>query len=158
VTAVGIALLLVGRATRKDALLATALVLGVAGAWCFLLTYAGQFVLAEQRPIDGGQMRWFALDGHGVSGHAAATALLALPVRHVLLRRFRPLVRNLVAAALLVWAGVVAWSRVWMGMHHAWNVIAGLALGLWTGSGAVDAWREEVPNVRPEPKWRFLGG
>jgi membrane-associated phospholipid phosphatase len=142
VTLVGVGVFGVGRAMRRNALVDAAIVLGVAGCWCFVLVQLGQFVFAEQRPIEGGAMRFFELGGHGISGHAAATALLLLPARDVLLRGSRPLARRLATAALLVWVGIVAWSRVWMGMHHGWNVLAGLALGLWTSSAAVTAWRE----------------
>jgi membrane-associated phospholipid phosphatase len=82
-------------------------------------------------------MKLFALGGHGVSGHAAAAALLFWPVRDVLARGATPGVRRVVTAALVAWAVVVAWSRVWLGMHFVWNVMAGLAMGLFTGFVAV---------------------
>jgi membrane-associated phospholipid phosphatase len=148
VTLVGVGVFVVGYFLHKDALVDAAIVLGVAGCWCFVLVQLGQFVFAEQRPIEGGGMRFFGLGGHGISGHAAATALLLLPTRDVLLRGRRPLARHLATAALLVWVGIVAWSRVWMGMHHAWNVLAGLALGLWTSAAAVAAWRESERQGR----------
>lgn len=150
VTLVGLASFAAGRALRKDALAQAALVLGAAGCWCFALVELGRLALAEPRPIEGGAMRFFALDGHGVSGHAAATALLLLPARDVLLRGARPWVRVAASAVLVLWIGIVAWSRVWLGMHYAWNVLAGLVLGAWTSAAAVDAWRAlTAPGARP---------
>ena len=142
VAAAGLAALVIGRGLRRNTLVDAALVLCAAGGWCFLLTHAGQLALAQRRPIEGGEMRFFAPGGHGISGHAAATALLILPVRDILLGGARPLTRRLAAAALMAWAVVVGWSRVWMGMHYGWNVLAGLLLGLWTSAAAVAAWEE----------------
>jgi membrane-associated phospholipid phosphatase len=85
---------------------------------------------------------FFARGGHGISGHAAATALLVLPARDVLLRRGTPLIRCVTTVALLTWTAVVGWSRVWMGMHCAWSSLAGAALGFWASAAAVAAWRK----------------
>lgn len=78
-------------------------------------------------------MKLFAPGGHGVSGHAAAAALLFWPVRDVLARDASPRVRQVVAAALFAWAALVGWSRVWLGMHFVWNVELGLVIGFFTG-------------------------
>jgi membrane-associated phospholipid phosphatase len=142
----GLAVLLTGLLARKRALVDAAVVLGVAGIWCWILMKAGQLVLAERRPIDGGAMKLFALGGHGVSGHAAAAALLFSPVRDVLARGATPRVRYLVTAALLGWAALVGWSRVWLGMHFVWNVALGLAIGFFTGLVAT---RAAVVNPSP---------
>jgi membrane-associated phospholipid phosphatase len=144
VTTLGLSAFVLGRVLHKDALAQGALVMGVAGLWCFLLTNAGQLVLAEQRPIEGGAMRFFSFAGHGISGHASATALLVLPAHEVWLRRAAPLKRTLVTALLVGWVAIVCWSRVWLGMHHVWNVLAGLALASWTSAAAVSAWRRST--------------
>lgn len=141
VTALGVALFALGRWRRWSALVDAALVLAAAGAWCWLLLRVGQIVLAEQRPLDGGAMRWFARDGHGISGHAAAAALLFAPARDILARDAPPAVRRGIGAALLVWAALVGWSRMWLGMHFLWNVVLGLALGFVAGRAGVEAWR-----------------
>src|ERR1700677_2941645 len=57
VTLLVAAVLLLGRGLRRDAVVDTMIVFGIAGAWCWLFTRIGQTVLAEQRPIDGGAMR-----------------------------------------------------------------------------------------------------
>ena len=149
ILALGLAALVAGRARRRDALVDCALVLGAAGAWCWVLMRTGQLVLAEQRPAGGGEMRWFALDGHGVSGHAAVAALMLAPVRDVLARRLAMPVRRLVVAALVAWVAVVAWSRMWSGMHFLWNVVLGTAIGLVTGEAAVGAWRQLESDDEP---------
>jgi undecaprenyl-diphosphatase len=148
VTVLGLGALLFAYFTRDDELVQATLVLAVAGLWALLLVDAGQFVLAEQRPLEGGAMRFLAPGGHGVSGHAAATALLVLPVRDVWLRRATPLSRHVAAASLSVWAAVVGWSRVWLGMHFAWNVLAGVAIGFWASSSAVAVWRQSGARER----------
>jgi membrane-associated phospholipid phosphatase len=134
--------LLLGRALRRDTWVDALLVFGVAGAWCWIFTRTGQFVFAEQRPLDGGVMRWFAWDGHGVSGHASAAATLFFPMRDVLARRAAAPLRHLFAAVLLGWAVLVGWSRMRLGMHYLWNVEIGWALGFFSGHTAVVAWRE----------------
>jgi undecaprenyl-diphosphatase len=150
VTAMGVAALIVGRVRRKEELVQAAVVLAVAGFWAFLLVRVGQFALAERRPLDGGAMQFFAPGGHGVSGHAAAAALLVLPVHDVWLRGASPRSRRLAAVLLTAWAAIVGWSRVWMGMHFAWNVLAGFAIGFWASAGAVAAWRESKAGTRDD--------
>jgi membrane-associated phospholipid phosphatase len=144
VAALGVVALAAGTLLRKEDLTQAALVLGAAGLWAFLLVQVGQLVLAEQRPIEGGAMRFLALHGHGVSGHAAAAAVLILPVRDVWLCRASSRSRHLAFALLILWAAVVGWSRVWLGMHFAWNVVLGFAVGFWASSDAVAAWRERT--------------
>jgi membrane-associated phospholipid phosphatase len=136
----GFIVLTIGRIARKPLLVDTALALGAAGFWCWLLTKTGQIVLAEGRPIEGGAMHFFALDGHGVSGHASAAALVYLPVRDVLARRAcLPPIRRAVGIGLLAWPAFVGWSRVYIGMHFLWNVILGFAVGAFTGFVATRA-------------------
>jgi membrane-associated phospholipid phosphatase len=69
-------------------------------------------------------------------------ALLFFPVRDVLARDATPRVRHIVTAALLAWAALVGWSRVWLGMHFVWNVSLGLAIGFFTGFVATRPSRE----------------
>jgi membrane-associated phospholipid phosphatase len=129
----GVTAFLVGKWRRRASLVDAALVLAVAGIWCWLFTKAGQLIFAERRPSAGGAMVLFALGGHGVSGHASGAGLVFGTVRGVLARDASPTVRYAVTAALVAWAALVGWSRVWLGMHFVWNVILGLAVGLFTG-------------------------
>jgi len=133
VTLAGFAVLFAGRLLHKPTFVEAALVLGAAGIWCWIFTKTGQLVLAERRPKDGGAMFFFALDGHGVSGHASAAGLVFAPVRDVLGRGATPRARRIATMALLAWAILVGWSRVWLGMHFVWNVLLGLAIGFFTG-------------------------
>jgi membrane-associated phospholipid phosphatase len=139
----GLAVLVAGRWSRRPVLVDMAVVLAAAGIWCWVLMKTGQLVLAERRPVEGGEMMLFALGGHGVSGHAAAAGVLFFPVRDVLARDASPLGRRLVTAALLAWAALIGWSRVWLGMHFVWNVELGLAIGYFTGLVATRVAGEE---------------
>jgi membrane-associated phospholipid phosphatase len=135
----GVAALVTGRCMRQRAFVDAAIALGVAGVWCWIFTKTGQLVLAERRPKDGGAMVLVALGGHGVSGHASAAGLIFSPVRDVLARGATARARRMVTAALLAWAALVGWSRVWLGMHFVWNVMLGLAIGFFTGLAATRA-------------------
>jgi len=129
----GVAAFVAGRWAKKRALVAAAIALGAGGAWCWALTKAGQLVLAESRPSEGGAMHWMALGGHGVSGHAAAAALLFWSVRDALETNVRGPLRRVAELGLLAWAGLVCWSRVHLGDHFVWNVMLGFAVGTLTG-------------------------
>jgi membrane-associated phospholipid phosphatase len=129
----GLIAYVLGRWSRKRAVVDAAIVFAAAGLWCWALTSIGQFVFAEDRPNDGGAMRFFALGGHGVSGHSSAAALLYWPVRDILARGAKMSVRRAAGAASLAWAIVVGWSRVWLGMHFVWNVLFGFAVGGFIG-------------------------
>jgi undecaprenyl-diphosphatase len=132
-TCLGFIAYVLGRWSRKRAVVDAAIVFAAAGLWCLALTSIGQFVFAEHRPNDGGAMRFFALGGHGVSGHSSAAALLYWPVRDILVRGAKMSVRRAAGAAFVAWAIVVGWSRVWLGMHFVWNVLFGFAIGGFIG-------------------------
>lgn len=132
----GWAIYVLGRRARGSALSRFALALAAGGLWCWLLTIAGQWLLAEQRPSEGGAMRFFATGGHGVSGHASAAALLYSPVLELLAEPWGPSGRRTARIGLVGWAGLVGWSRVWLGRHFLWNVALGFAIGSFTGACA----------------------
>jgi membrane-associated phospholipid phosphatase len=143
----------IGRVARKPLLVDAALALGAAGFWCWIVTKTGQIVFAERRPVEGGEMRFFALGGHGVSGHASAAALIYFPVRDVLARRARlPPIRRAVGVGLLAWPAFIGWSRVYLGMHFVWNVILGFAVGSFTGFVATRALGGAFTSLRIDPK------
>jgi membrane-associated phospholipid phosphatase len=129
---VGSVAFVAGRWTRYTPLVEAATALAAGGLWCWLLTDLGQWVLAEQRPVEGGAMRLFSAGGHGVSGHASLAGLLFFPCQ-LLARRASPRGRATTNAIVVGWAALVAWSRMWLGMHFLWNVMLGLGLGTWTG-------------------------
>ena len=123
-TALGGVLVLVAIATKRREHVEAARSFALAGALGFALTRIGCLVLAERRPIEGGAMRLFALGGHGVSGHAVGAGLLL---------SFAAMRRGWVLAVAVVWALLVAWCRMWLGMHYMWNVLLGLVLGFVSG-------------------------
>lgn len=132
-----LAFLACGRLRNDKKLTRAGHVMGAAGACGLVLTLVGQFVLAEARPIDGGGMHLFALGGHGVSGHAAAVSLVAVTLSRVLGRDLAPSKRRALAASAFSWAAIVAVSRIYLGMHFAWNVLLGLGVGISVASVAV---------------------
>jgi len=121
------------------------------GVFCFLFWGLGKFVFAERRPLDGGEPLFFTLGGHGVSGHAAVAALLILPTRAVLLRDQARRVKNAGMAAAILWVALVCWSRVYLGKHFVWNVLAGLAVGLFSSGASIEALRDLKKSYRSHP-------
>jgi membrane-associated phospholipid phosphatase len=140
----GLALLVSGLVLRRAAWVETAVVLAAGGLPCFVLTHVGQLVLAEARPREGGAMHFFATDGHGVSGHASGSALLFFPLVVVAAQRMARPYRVVLAIGLAAWIALVAGTRMALGMHFAWNVILGLAIGLFCGHTAAHVWRERA--------------
>jgi len=128
-TVLGVAAYLVGRWRKIDALTDAALVFAAAGFWSFTITTLGQFVLADMRPKDGGTLMFFGIHGHGVSGHASSASLLMSVVTDVLARDRKRSTRMILGGVFFAWALFVGWTRIHLGMHHAWNVVLGLGLG-----------------------------
>ena len=126
-------LAIVAARTRDPKLRAFVRRFAKAGAIGFAVFQASRFVLAEQRPKDGGEMRFFRARGHGVSGHALAAALLYGPVMSTWGRELSRRDRALLSAALHAWIAFIAWSRVRKDEHYAWNVMLGAKLGLSVG-------------------------
>jgi membrane-associated phospholipid phosphatase len=119
------------------------------GVFCFLFWVVGKFIFAERRPLDGGELLFFTQGGHGVSGHAAVAALLILPARAVLLRDRTRWVQNAGMAAAILWVAIVCWSRVYLGRHFVWNVLAGIAVGLFCSAAAIEALRDLKNRISP---------
>ncbi len=132
-----LALLATGHLCRSERLTRAGSVLGAAGACGYLLALTGQFVLAEARPINGGALHFFALDGHGVSGHAAAVSLLAVTISSMLGRDLGKGKRRMLTVGAFAWAAVVAGSRIYLGMHFVWNVLFGIGIGVGVAAVAV---------------------
>jgi membrane-associated phospholipid phosphatase len=140
VAALGVIFLVVGAKTRKRALVDTAAALAAGAVPCLVITKVGQFILAEDRPSEGGAMHFFSAFGHGVSGHAAATALLFFPLAAILGRELDRPTRTALEIALATWVVLVAWTRMSLGMHYAWNVLLGLGVGLYVGHVVTKEW------------------
>ena len=99
----------------------------------------GQFVLATERPEDGDAIRFFRLDGHGVSGDVAFAASIIPPLRRQYLR-VRPedrLGRKILKHGLsaLLYSGMVftALQRIDANQHWAPDVFLGMVTGIGVG-------------------------
>lgn len=81
--------------------------------------------------------------GHALSSFAAAAALMAA-LRHAR-RTGRPLGPLVLGWCALLLAGLIAFSRVWVGHHYPLDVTAGALLGLLTGwvSWRFQVWKLE---------------
>ncbi len=131
--AFGVALIIVAWRTRDPKLRAFARRFAKAGLIGFAEFQAARFILAERRPKEGGEMRFFQTHGHGVSGHAFAAALLHDPIMSTWGPDLSRRNRALLSAAIYAWIAFIAWSRVRLGEHYVWNVLLGARLGLRRG-------------------------
>jgi hypothetical protein len=129
----GVALAIVAARTGDPKLRRFVRLFAKAGARGFVTFQASRFVLAERRPKDGGEMRFFRFHGHGVSGHTFAAALLHDPIMQTWGRDLSRRDRALLSAALYAWIAFIAWSRVARDEHFVWNVLLGAKLGLRRG-------------------------
>ena len=133
----GIALALIARKSSDPRLREAAKRFAKAGVIGWTLFQPTRFVLAERRPNAGGKMRFFRFHGHGVSGHAMATALVYGPIMSTYGAQMTPAKRRALSAALLGWIGIVAWSRVRLDEHYLWNSLLGTAMGLRISGAAI---------------------
>ncbi len=117
---------LVGNAAwRARALVMAASIFGLA-----LLVLGVKFTVRRRRPAGEWGAIYRATDPHSFpSGHTARAALLA-----VLAWGLGPL---WLAAALTLWAPLVAFARVAMGVHYLSDVVAGGILGFVAGAAVL---------------------
>lgn len=136
---------LVGRFSGSASTRRTGLILMESMAFTVVATESLQYVLAEQRPLDGGELRWFQPGGHGVSGHTSIVASCAVPLDRLFFRfepsdggfeRFGKIVGKAVVYGAPVATG---WSRLNDNKHYAWNVLLGLGVGYTIGGFVADA-------------------
>jgi hypothetical protein len=103
------------------------------------LTVLGQFILAEERPRNGGEMHYFSSDGHGVSGHAALAASLVCPITHQYLgedpsdSKTRAAVKEISKAVIWSLPLMTGISRLERDEHYLWNIVLGLTIGYTMG-------------------------
>jgi membrane-associated phospholipid phosphatase len=86
------------------------------------------------------------------SGHTTAATLFALCCAWALMARFRSRrTRRAVWAAAGLYAAVIGWSRIWLGVHWPTDVLGGLLFGVaWTcGFMAALPLRRNAPQLRP---------
>lgn len=110
-----------------------------------VLTGAGQFIFAEDRPSKGGDMHFFKVFGHGVSAHAALSASVAGPLNSQYLQispdadtneKFLKYTGKVVVYGLPVLTGL---SRINDNEHYAWNVLLGSVIGYTMGELVAEA-------------------
>ena len=130
----GVVLAIVAARTGDPKLRAFVRRFAKAGAIGSVTFQASRFVLAERRPKEGGEMRFFRLHGHGVSGHTFAAALLHGPIMATWGPGLSRRDRALLSAAIYAWIAFIAWSRVARDEHYVWNVTLGAKLGRAIGS------------------------
>lgn len=161
VPAAAIATYLLGRASGSSSLRRTGLVLTESAFFTFAATEIGQFVLSEQRPGEGGQLRYFRGGGHGISGHTSIVASMSVPLDRMFFT-LRPedgaglktakIFGKTLAYGVPVLTG---WSRMNDNKHFAWNVFLGLGTGWMTGEMVMNA-HEPRWSRRPERSWSLV--
>jgi hypothetical protein len=126
-----------------------------------ILTLAGQWVLSEDRPADGGRFHPFQGIGHGVSGHTSTAASMAGVLSRMYLqvgpqdggtvRIFKRIGKGIVYGAPVL----VAMGRINQQQHFAYSTLLGLGIGFWTSNAVADA--HGLYLEKPVPRWRPSG-
>lgn len=120
-----------------------------------IMTGAGQWVINEDRPREGGRIHPFQGVGHGVSGHSSTAASLAAVISRVALRidaddgrgvRMWKRFGKGLAYGLPV---MVGFARVNEQQHFAYNSLLGIGIGFWVGNVVVDAHETYLDGQRP---------
>jgi undecaprenyl-diphosphatase len=87
------------------------------------------------------------------SGHVAATAVCWFGAALLLYLFGRWTLSRVISAIGAVMVVLTAWSRVYLGMHHPLDVVAGLAMGI--AALAIAVWSLRVRlDPRPSATWR----
>jgi hypothetical protein len=145
VPGIGLLLFLEGKIFKQPQVHETGLMVLESAVYTAVFTEAGRFVLAEQRPDEGGDLKFFQSSGHGISGHASIAASIAAPLSRGLFKvdaddghwaRFGKRFGTGISYGLPVLTGL---SRIEDNRHYAWNVVLGLALGFSVGKTVADA-------------------
>ncbi len=130
----------------------TALMLTQSLLFTGLVTLSGQFVLAEERPYNGGELDFFRLDGHGISGHSALASLIVGPLDSQYLRidgndsATLKTMKYLGKGALYTSPVLTGMSRIQSNRHYLWNVVLGLAAGYSVGTLVADVHERDVES------------
>ncbi len=129
------------------------------------VTGLGQLVLAEDRPYEGGELRFFQIHGHGISGHSSVSASMVMPLDSQYLGIREDDGRAMVTAKYLgkgilysapVMVGI---SRVRSNRHYLWNVILGLGVGYSVGKVVADVHERSVDTDGVKAgSWRMFVG
>ena len=128
-----------GLATGSQREVETGLMIVQSYLFTAAVTGIGQYILAEDRPYKGGELNFFRMDGHGVSGHSALSASFVRPLdaRYLSIGsddgRALRVVKTIGKGALYTAPVMVAVSRVRSNRHYVWNVVLGVAVGYSVG-------------------------
>jgi len=149
-------------ATKNEREKETALLLLESAAYSTVAS-AGSFVLSPERPQDGDAIRFFDINGHGVSLDVALAASVVPPLRRQYLRvkpedggwkRFGKW-----SGTVLLYSGVVltAYQRMDADAHWAPDVFLGATAGLSVGKTLCDA-HDEVRRKKAALSWGLRPG
>lgn len=130
----------IGRFSSSDKTRRAGLILSESVLFTVFATEIGQFVLSEQRPDEGGKLRFCSYGGHGVSGHTSIIASMSVPLDRLFFQ-IAPDDGRWMKAAKYFGKGVVyaapvmtGWSRINDNKHYAWNTVLGFGTGYMIGS------------------------
>jgi hypothetical protein len=150
--------------TGNDREKETALLLLESAGYSAAIAYAGSFVLAVERPVEGDSIHFFDTAGHGVSLDAALAASVIPPLRRQYLRvrpgdgRGRRFWKRTATGLLYAGAVLTAYQRLDADQHWAPDVFLGSTTGLGVGKTLCDA-HDDARERRARISWRLhLGG
>jgi len=155
VPAAAVLMYLGGSAFRSYQTKQTGVMLGESLFLTGILCVAGQWVLSEDRPNEGGRLHPFQGIGHGVSGHTATAASISGILSRQYLqigpddgrvaRTFKRIGKGFAYGAPVV----VAFGRVNDQQHFAYSTLLGLGIGFWTSNVVADAHGLYMESGRP---------
>ena len=161
--AVALAAYLTSFATHNVREKETAQLVLESAALCAIGSGIGSFVLAVERPEDGDAIRFFAMDGHGVSFDVSLAASVIPPLRRQYLRARpedstgRRILKHGLSA--LLYSGMVftALQRIDANKHWAPDVFLGMVNGIVSGRVLGQA-HDEAAQRRSQLGFRILPG
>ena len=123
---VGIAgLILLIKSTKKVALEVMA-----SGLTAYILAIFAKEIVSRPRPsglVSGISQRFETAAGPGFpSGHTAVATALATSLWFIVPKKYRPF--------LILWVALVAFSRMYLGLHAPLDIVGGVAIGLFVGA------------------------
>ncbi len=129
----------IGRLSGSESTRRAGLILSESALFTAVATEIGQFVLSEQRPDEGGKLRFFAGGGHGISGHTSIVASMSVPLDRLFFRidpddgAWKKTGKSLGKGFVYSLPVLTGWSRINDDKHFAWNVLLGLGTGFLIG-------------------------
>ena len=161
--AVALATYLASLVTHNEREKETAQLVLESAALCAVGSGIGSFVLAVERPEDGDAIRFFAMDGHGVSFDVSLAASVIPPLRRQYLR-VRPedstglrILKHGLSALLYSGMAFTALQRIDADKHWAPDVFLGMVNGLVSGRVLGQA-HDEAAQRRSRLGFRILPG